>query len=139
MDDDRLASLTEAERRLQAAQLASDVASLTELIDKDAVFTGPDGNLYSRDDDVRVHASGHQKLSRVEQEQLRVVPFGDDLGATFFLGTLEGTIGSTPLKARMRYTRTWKHDGTAWRIITAHASFLPDNPSPIGDRPARDE
>lgn len=133
MDHNRAAALADAERSLQRAQLTSDVAALIDLIDENALFTGPDGKLYTRDDDLRVHASGHQKMSRVDEEDLRVQTFGDDVGATFFLGTLEGTVGGTPVKARMRYTRTWMHDGTRWRIIAAHASFLTDNVIDIGD------
>jgi Domain of unknown function (DUF4440) len=54
-NDDHTESLRAAERRLQAAQLTSDVDALTELIDDTARFTGPDGNLYSKRDDLRVH------------------------------------------------------------------------------------
>jgi hypothetical protein len=48
MDADRGEGLKQAERRLQAAQLASDVTALGELLDEDAIFTGPDGNLGTR-------------------------------------------------------------------------------------------
>ncbi|WP_099023729.1 nuclear transport factor 2 family protein [Mycolicibacterium palauense] len=133
MDQARVSALADAERRLQAAQLTSDVVALEELIDERAVFTGPDGNLYSRDDDMRVHRSGHQKMRRVDEEELRIETFGDDVGATFFLGTLEGTVGGTAFTARMRYTRAWKREGTRWRIVAAHASFITDNVPPIGD------
>jgi hypothetical protein len=133
MAPDRAAALADAERSLQTAQLTSNVAALGDLIHENAVFTGPDGNLYTRNDDLRVHASGHQKLSRVDEEELRVQTFGDDVGATFFLGAVEGAVGGTPLKARMRYTRTWMHDGTRWRVIAAHASILADNLIDIGD------
>jgi len=68
MDANGVAELKRAERRLQAAQLASDVTALGELLHEDAVFTGPGGNLNTR------------------------------------------------------------HDGTRWRIIAAHASFLVDDP-----------
>jgi hypothetical protein len=112
VDADRVESLRQAERRLQAAQLASDVTALGELLDEEAIFTGPDGNLYTRDDDLRVHGSGHQVMTQVDEEELCVSTFGDDIGVTFFLGTLEGTVGGAPLKARMRYTRTWRHDDT---------------------------
>ncbi|OAN36810.1 DUF4440 domain-containing protein [Mycolicibacterium iranicum] len=71
---------------------------------------------FTRDDDLRVHASSHQKMSPVDEEEIRVRTFGDDVRATFFLGALEGAVGGTPL-ARMRYTRTWMHDGTRWRVI----------------------
>jgi ketosteroid isomerase-like protein len=117
-------SLREAERRLQAAQLASDVEALTELIDDAALFTGPDGEIYSKQDDLRAHETGHQRLIRVDEEDLRVLATGHT-GVTWFLGTLEGTVGGEPLLARMRYTRTWIHDRGDWRIIAAHAMLLP--------------
>jgi hypothetical protein len=128
MDAGRIDELKRAERRLQAAQLASDVIALGELLDEDAIFTGPDGNLYTRDDDLRVHGTGQQVMTRVDEHDLRVSTFGDDIGVTFFLGTLEGTVGDAPIKARMRYTRTWRHDDTGRRINAAHASFLVDDP-----------
>ena len=124
-NDDHAESLRAAERRLQAAQLASDVDALTELIDDSALYTGPDGNLYSKQDDLRVHETGHQVLTRVEEEDLRVLATAHT-GVTWFLGTLAGTVGGQPMTARMRYTRTWVHDQAGWRIIAAHAMFLTD-------------
>jgi hypothetical protein len=97
---DHSESLRVAERRLQAAQRASDVDALTELIDDAARFTGPDGNLYSKQDDLHAHESGQQVMSRVE-EDLRVLATAH-IGVTWFLGTLAGTIGGQPLVARMR-------------------------------------
>jgi len=113
--------LRAAERRLQAAQLASDVAVLDEIIDDRLVFTGPDGRLYGKQDDLEVHRSGHQRMTRVVEEELRVLVDGTT-GVTWFLGTLEGTVGGTPFTARVRYTRTWVHDGDRWRLIAAHVS-----------------
>lgn len=126
--DDRTKDLRAAERRLQAAQLTSDVDALTELIDDEARFTGPDGNLHSKWDDLRAHESGQQVISRVDEEDLHVLAT-THVGVTWFLGTLEGTVGGQPLVARMRYTRTWIHDGqSGWRIVAAHATFLADQP-----------
>lgn len=121
---DHTEGLRAAERRLQAAQLASDVEALTELLDEAVIFTGPDGDLYSKEDDLGAHRSGHQVLSRVEESELRVLAVGST-GVTCFLGTLEGTIGGEPFMARMRYTRTWILDvQTGWRIVAAHAMFM---------------
>jgi ketosteroid isomerase-like protein len=88
------------------------------------LFTGPDGNLYSKEDDLAAHRSGRQVLSRVEESELRVLVTGST-GVTWFLGTLEGSIGGEPFVARMRYTRTWAHQaGTGWRVVAAHAMFV---------------
>jgi ketosteroid isomerase-like protein len=131
-NDDHTESLRAAERRLQAAQLNSDVDALTELLDDSVRFTGPDGNLYSKQDDLNMHESGQQVLTRIEEEDLQVLAT-EHFGVTWFLGTLEGSIGGQPLVARMRYTRTWTHDQAGWKIIAAHAMFLTDDPVHIGD------
>ncbi|WP_415647564.1 nuclear transport factor 2 family protein [Stackebrandtia soli] len=124
---DHTESLRSAERRLQAAQLTSDVDALSELIDDAAWFTGPDGNLYSKQDDLGAHAAGHQMLNRVEEEDLRVLATAHT-GVTWFLGTLAGTVGGQPMTARMRYTRTWaRDDQSGWKIIAAHAIFLTED------------
>jgi ketosteroid isomerase-like protein len=117
-------SLRAAERRLQAAQLASDVDALAELIDDAARFTGPDGTLATKADDLAVHASGRQVLNRLDEEQLDVLA-NDHVGVTWFLGTLQVTVDGQPITARMRYTRTWVHDPeSGWRVIAAHATFV---------------
>ncbi|MBM7773648.1 hypothetical protein JOD54_003852 [Actinokineospora baliensis] len=117
-------SLLAAERRLHTAQLTSDVAALADLLDDDLRFTGPDGTLHTKADDLAAHAAGVYALTRVTEEDVRVFATAHT-GVTWFLGTLEGTVGGVPLLARMRYTRTWVRAGTGWRVVAAHASVLP--------------
>lgn len=131
-NDDHTESLRAAERRLQAAQLTSNVDALTELIDDTGQFTGPDGNLYSKADDLRAHETGHQVLTRLEEEDLQVLATAHT-GVTWFLGTLEGSIGGQLLVARMRYTRTWIRDQADWKIIAAHATFVTEGLLDTGD------
>jgi len=124
MGEDRTESLRDAERRLQAAQLASDVDALDALLDDRLVFTGPDGNLYSKADDLQVHRSGTQTMTKVEEEQVAVLVDGRT-GVSWFLGSLEGTMSGTPFTARVRYTRTWLHDDErGWRLVAAHVSAV---------------
>ena len=120
--DNRVSELHTAERALQAAQLASDVAELDRLIDDRLVFTGPDGRLYSKADDLRLHGSGEQKMSGVEEEDLTVLVAGNT-GVTCFLGTVSGVLSGTEFTARVRYTRTWIYDEShGWRLIAGHVS-----------------
>ena len=120
MGDDGIEALRAAERRLQTAQLASDVVALDALLDDRLVFTGPDGNLYSKADDLQVHRSGSQTMTRVEEEQVAVLVDGRT-GVSWFLGRLEGTMSGTPFATRVRYTRTWLHDDEhGWRLLAAH-------------------
>jgi hypothetical protein len=115
--------LHEAERRLQAAQLAGDITTLDQLLDDRLIFTfGPDGKCYTKQDDLQLHRSRQQILTKVIEEDLTVLVEGRT-GVTWFLGALEGTFAGVPFAARLRYTRTWIHDDDhGWRVVAAHAS-----------------
>ncbi|MER6945949.1 nuclear transport factor 2 family protein [Nonomuraea sp. NPDC000554] len=125
--DDPIEELHAAERRLQAAQFAGDTDALDKLLDDRLIFTlGVDGKTYTKQDDLEIHRSGAQSLTRIEEEDLRVLVDGAT-GVTWFLGTLAGTFGGDTFHARMRYTRTWiKDDVGNWRVIAAHASAVPE-------------
>ncbi|SEL15864.1 nuclear transport factor 2 family protein [Streptacidiphilus jiangxiensis] len=121
-NDQSTESLRAAERRLQAAQLAADTATLDVLLDDRLVFTGPDGTLYRKSDDLELQKSGRQRLTRVDEEELTVLAVGTT-GVTWFLGTVAGTFQGQEFASRVRYTRTWVHDGRAgWRVIAAHVT-----------------
>jgi ketosteroid isomerase-like protein len=117
--------LRKAERRLQAAQLAGDIAALDQLLDDRVIFTfGPDGKCYTKRDDLQLHRSRQQVLTKVMEEDLTVLVEGRT-GVTWFLGALEGTFAGTPFAARLRYTRTWIYDHDhGWRVVAAHASSV---------------
>ena len=120
-DDASTESLRAAERELQRAQLASDVAALDTLVDDALLFTGADGSLLSKHDDLEAHRSGRQVLRRVEELDLRVRVVGST-GATWVLAGLEGSVDGEPFAARVRYTRTWTHDVSGWTMIAAQAT-----------------
>jgi hypothetical protein len=126
MTTDQTGRLTEelrsTERRLQAAQLAADVDALDLLLDDRLVFTGPDGLLYGKNDDLEIQKTGQQRLTRVDEEDLVVLAVGAT-GVTWFLGTVAGTLQGQEFSARVRYTRTWVHTTEhGWRVIAAHVS-----------------
>ena len=114
------AGLLAAERALQAAQRAGDVAALDRLLHDRLVAIGPDGARYTKDQDLAAHRSGSSVITELREEHVEVFVAGST-GVTFFTGTLAGTFGGQPMSARMRYTRTWVHDDDAgWRILAAH-------------------
>lgn len=117
--------LLRAERRLQAAQLAGDLVALDRLLDDRLVAIGPDGSRYSKDDDLAGHRTGSSVVSDLVEEHVEVLVAGTT-GVTFFIGTVSGTFEGQPMSARLRYTRTWVHDGgLGWRILAAHIAVLP--------------
>lgn len=114
-------NLRDAEHRLQAAQLAGDVEALDGLLDDRLLFT-LGGDVYTKADDLELHRTGAQVLTSLVEEELTVLA-DEHTGVTWFLGTVEGSVHGEPFAARMRYTRTWRHDAVnGWQIIAAHAS-----------------
>ncbi len=115
--------LRKAERRLQAAQLAGDIQALDELLDDRLIFTlGAD--MFTKTDDLELHRTKAQIVSKLEEEELTVLVEGTT-GVTWFLGLVEGSIHGSAFAARMRYTRTWAHDDSrGWRVAAAHASAV---------------
>ncbi len=116
--------LRRAERQLQAAQLAGDVAALDRLLDDRLVAIGPDGSRFTKEDDLAGHRSRSSVISELVEDQVEVLVVGTT-GVTFFLGKVSGTFEGHPMTARLRYTRTWVHDGQeGWRILAAHIAVL---------------
>ena len=119
------AGLLSAERALQAAQIAGDVAALDRLLHDRLVAIGPDGARHTKDQDLAAHRSGSSVITELVEEDVEVLVAGST-GVTFFTGTLSGTFGGQPMSARMRYTRTWVYDDEAgWRILAAHIAVQP--------------
>ena len=115
--------LLATERRLQAAQLTADADTLDALIDERLVFTGPDGRLYGKQDDLEIQRSGQQRLTRVDAEDVRALVDGDT-GVTWFLGTVAGVFLGEDFIQRVRYTRTWiRSEEHGWRLLAAHVSL----------------
>jgi len=117
--------LLQAERQLQAAQRAGNVAALDRLLDDRLVAIGPDGARFTKGDDLAGHRSGSSVISELVEEHMEVLVAGTT-GVTFFTGAVTGTFEGSPMSARLRYTRTWAYDSHAgWRILAAHIAVLP--------------
>ena len=117
-------ALLRAERQLQTAQLAGDVEALERLLDDRLVAVGPDGSRYTKDDDLAAHRSGSSVVSELVEEAVEVLVAGTT-GVTFVVGRVSGTFEGQPMAARLRYTRTWVHDGElVWRILAAHLAVV---------------
>jgi ketosteroid isomerase-like protein len=113
--------LKAADRRLQAAQRAADADALDRLIDDRLVFTGPDGRLYSKQDDLELQRTGQQQLTELTEEELTAVVVGGT-GITWFLGRLAGRFQGEDFTAYVRYTRTWISTESGWQLLAAHVS-----------------
>jgi ketosteroid isomerase-like protein len=122
--DEQERSVLLAERALQAAMRASDVAALDRLLHPELLAVGPDGRMIDKAADLAAHRAGIFSISELEEEEVRVTVL-DQLAVTFVVLQVRGTIEDVEVGGRMRYTRTWARDDGAWRVVAAHISPVP--------------
>ncbi len=110
--------LLAAEHALQAAQRAGDVDALEALLHPRCVGTGPDGSVFSREDDLESYRSGRLQITRLEEESLDVQE--DALsGVTRLVAAVEAIQGGTAVSARLTYTRLWVRADEGWVVLAA--------------------
>jgi ketosteroid isomerase-like protein len=124
--------IVELEARIRAAQLAADVPALDALISDDLLFTGPDGSLGTKAQDLAAHGSGAVRFREHVPEELRVRRVGADVAVTALRARLAVAVEGTPVGGVFRYTRVWAREGGgAWRVVGGHVSAVPGAP-PVG-------
>ena len=110
------------EAELRAAQLGADVAALDRLISDDLLFTGPNGALASKADDLAAYRDGVMRVSDHEIESLKVRPISADVVAVAVRVRMAGSYAGTPFCGPVRYTRVWAREGGQWQIVAGHVS-----------------
>jgi hypothetical protein len=115
--------LRDAERRLQAAQLAGDADALDGLLDDRLVAVGPAGTRFGKADDLAAHRSGALRVTRMDEESLDVLVDGA-LGVTRAVFSAAALVDGAEEAGRLVYTRTWvRRDGT-WRVLAAQIGVV---------------
>jgi ketosteroid isomerase-like protein len=114
------------EAELRAAQLAADVPALDRLIADELLFTGPDGRLATKAQDLEAHASGAVRFRSHEPEELRVRRVGKNVAIAALRARLAVEVGGTVARGTYRYTRVWAREkGGPWRVVAGHVSEVP--------------
>jgi len=111
------------EAALREAQLSADVAALDRLIADELLFTGPDGRLATKAQDLAAHASGAVRFREHRPEELRVRAVGERVRVAALRAYLAVDVGGEPVSGTFRYTRVWaREDGGPWRVVGGHVS-----------------
>jgi ketosteroid isomerase-like protein len=114
------------EAELRAAQLAADVTALDRLIADNLVFTGPDGRLGTKAQDIEAHATGVVRFRSHEPEELRVRRVGKNVAIAALRARLAVEVGGRITRGTYRYTRVWAREkGGPWRVVGGHVSEVP--------------
>jgi ketosteroid isomerase-like protein len=107
------------EVRIRAAQLGADVNALDELIGEPLLFTGPDGQLGTKAQDLDAYRSGIVRF--------RIRRIGTDVAVSALRVRLTVEVRGTLVHGTYRYTRVWaREDGGPWRVVAGHVSAVPD-------------
>ena len=117
------ASLLACEAALRQAQLTSNVQELDRLVDDALVFTGPNGALYGKQDDLDAHRRGLIRITRLEPSEERVQRFGH-IAVVSVRMEMSGTFEGAPFAGPFRYTRVWRAHENGWRIVAGHVSAV---------------
>lgn len=118
------ASLRAAEDALRRAQLAGDADALDRLVDDALVFTGPDGLLYGKADDLAAHREGWVRITHLVPSEERVIALGDGVAVLSVRMEMAGTFRGAPFAGPMRYTRVWRATADGWRVVAGHVSAV---------------
>lgn len=117
------------EARMRAAQLAADVSELDALIADSLLFTGPDGQLGTKAQDLAAHGSGVVRFREHEPVELHIRRVGPDVAVAALKARLVVEVGGTVVGGTYRYTRVWAREGSeGWRVVGGHVSEVPAQP-----------
>jgi len=113
------------EARIRAAQLSADVTALEDLISDDLLFTGPDGQLGTKAQDIEAYRSGTVKFMAHIPEELRIRRVSADVAISSLRAELTVDVAGNLSRGTYRYTRVWAREGgAAWRVVGGHVSLV---------------
>lgn len=111
------------EARIREVQLAADVEALDALIGDNLLFTGPDGQLSTKAQDLEAHRSGRVRFRSHVPKELRIRRIGTHVAICALLAELTVDVNGTTSRGTYRYTRVWAQESTGpWRVVGGHVS-----------------
>jgi ketosteroid isomerase-like protein len=111
------------EAAVRAAQLSADSAALERLIADELLFTGPDGELGTKAQDLEAHGSGSVRFRAHEPEELRVRRVREDVVISALRARLDVEVAGMLVQGTYRYTRVWaRENGGPWQVVGGHVS-----------------
>lgn len=117
-------TINQLESELRTAQLQSDVHALEQLIDDALLFTGPDGTLASKRDDLELHRNRVVQFSEHVPSDMQFVVVTDDVVVVALRTRLAGRYHEVDFAGEYRYTRVWARRGDRWCVVAGHVSAI---------------
>lgn len=122
-DDPEIVAL---EAELRAAQLGADVEALARLISDDLLFTGPDGQLATKLQDLTAHRTGSVRFREHRPLELRIRRLSAHAAIVALRAELVVDVQGRTVRGVYRYTRVWSDEAGRWRVAGGHVAPSPD-------------
>lgn len=104
------------EEELRQAMIANDVETLDVLIAESLVFTGPTGQLITKQMDLDCHRSGIQKISKLSPLE-QTVQIYENFAVVTVKMNLVGTFANESINGKYRYTRIWSRINNSLQLV----------------------
>ena len=114
------------EAAVRTAQLAADVEALDRLIADELLFTGPDGQLGTKAQDLAAHRAGTVRIREHTPTELRIRRVGSNVAIVALRARLTVDVRGTTVQGSYRYTRVWAREAGQWRVVGGHVAPSPD-------------
>ncbi|MBC8716545.1 nuclear transport factor 2 family protein [Ochrobactrum sp. Marseille-Q0166] len=115
----------DCEKQLRLAMISEDVDALDDLICDDLIFTGPIGNVMTKQDDLAAHRSRVLCIHSLDLFETRFQPVENMVIATA-KANLTGLFDGMPISGVFAYTRLWRSVENGWRVQAGHCSQIGD-------------
>jgi ketosteroid isomerase-like protein len=124
MPQNHEAQILDAEDRLRAAMLASDIDALNDLLSPDLIFTNHLGQLLGKEDDLASHRSGLLRIEKLQPSQQHLRMY-ENVAIVSVRMQISGAYDGHPANGDFRFTRVWALSTQgAWQVIAAHATLV---------------
>ncbi|WP_223857405.1 nuclear transport factor 2 family protein [Sphingobacterium micropteri] len=113
--------IVEAENRLFAAQLVSNVDILDQLLHDDLIAVAPTGQIVTKQMDLDTHRAKTMIIEDASTE-INDIKITGDTALSIVTMTAKGETMGTPIEGKFRYFRVWKRFDGILKVIGA--SFM---------------
>jgi ketosteroid isomerase-like protein len=111
------------EADLAQAMLGNDIAMLDRLLSDDLIFSGPDGVMINKAQDLALHQSGDIIFTTYEIGELRV-QFYDPISIAHVKVKLAGNFKGSDFAGDFRYLRIYLKQDEQWKIIGGQVTAI---------------
>jgi ketosteroid isomerase-like protein len=111
------------ELELAQAMLANDLATLDRLLSEDLMFTGPNGALVDKAEDLALHRSGDTVFTTYQIDEL-LIQIYQSIAITNVKVNLAGSFKGTHFAGDYRYLRIYLNRADCWQIIGGQVTAI---------------